>query len=189
MELTGGHTRINTVYTIGHSTQPIENFLALLSEFEIQALIDIRRFPGSRKYPAYNKEALASSLKRAKIEYIHLESLGGRRKAHADSINTAWRNESFRGYADYMQSPEFENGVNELERIARHKITAFMCAEAVWWRCHRSMVSDYLKAKGWNVLHILGTGNAKPHVYTKPARVKDGMVYYSNDSSEDVEKD
>ncbi|MGN6291286.1 MAG: DUF488 domain-containing protein [Chitinophagaceae bacterium] len=168
----------NTIYTIGHSTHSVNDFISILQSFDIRALVDIRRFPGSRKYPGFNKEQLAEELQKDGINYIHLEELGGRRKARVNSKNNRWRNESFRGYADYMETDEFEKSVAELEAIALKQRTAYMCSEAVWWRCHRSMVSDYLKAKGWTVLHIMAKGKTEEHPYTSPARVVNGHVFY-----------
>ena len=171
-----------TVYTIGHSTHSVETFIDMLQSFDIKVLADIRRFPGSRKYPNFNKEYLATELQNCGIGYIHLEGLGGRRKAEPDSKNTRWRNQSFRGYADYMETPEFEKAVARLETIASKQTTAYMCAEAVWWRCHRALVSDYFKAKGWTVCHIMATGKAEEHPYTSPARVENHRVFYSDET-------
>lgn len=170
----------HTLYTIGHSTHSVGDFIAMLQSFEVEALADIRRFPGSRKYPDFNKVFLAAKLQKNGIRYIHLEGLGGRRKALPNSSNTRWRNESFRGYADYMETPEFEKAVAELEIIAREQTTAMMCAEAVWWRCHRALVSDYLKAKGWTVRHIMAASKAEEHPYTSPARIENQRVFYSD---------
>lgn len=144
--------------------------------------MDIRRFPGSRKFPSFNKTQLAMDLQEVGIEYTHLEDLGGRRKVQAGSKNNRWRNDSFRGYADYMETMDFINAVSKLEAIALAKTTAYMCSEAVWWRCHRSMVSDYLKARGWQVLHIMAIGKAKEHAYTQPAKVEGQTVSYHDDS-------
>lgn len=160
----------------------MNEFVNMLQSFSITALVDIRRFPGSRKYPQFNKEELAAALKQSGISYSHLEELGGRRKVQANSKNTRWRNDSFRGYADYMETKEFEKGIVELEKIALKQSTAYMCSEAVWWRCHRSMVSDYLKAKGWQVLHIMGAHKAEEHPYTSAARIEGGHVLYSDKS-------
>lgn len=170
-----------TIYTIGHSTHSVDDFTDMLRSFHIRVLADIRRFPGSRKYPGFNKEPLAAQLQRSGIKYIHLENLGGRRKARQHSKNSRWRNESFRGYADYMETQDFEEAIAELEAIAREQPTVYMCAEAVWWRCHRAMVSDYLKAKGWTVLHIMAAGKTEEHPYTSPARVRNGRVFYSDE--------
>ncbi len=170
------------VYTVGHSTHSADDFIAMLQSFDIRALVDIRRFPGSRKYPAFNQEILALSLQKAGINYIHLEALGGRRKMQPHSKNDRWRNSSFRGYADYMETAEFKNAVAKLEAIALEKTTAYMCAEAVWWRCHRALVSDYLKAKGWTVQHIMAAGKAEEHPYTSPARIENQRVFYSGEN-------
>lgn len=169
----------HTIYTIGHSTHSLEEFLNMLRSFDIKLLVDIRSLPGSRKFPQFNKEELEISLVEAGIHYIHLANLGGRRKVKKDSKNTRWHKAAFRGYADYMETDEFKNGIVELEKMAMQKTTAYMCAEAVWWRCHRSMVSDYLKSKGWTVLHIMAIGKVQEHPYTSPARLVDGqLVYY-----------
>lgn len=167
-----------TIYTIGHSTHNIEDFIAMLQSFDIKILADIRRLPGSRKDPQFNKEDLEASLLAAGIHYIYLAGLGGRRKVNKDSHNTRWHNASFRGYADYMETDEFEKAVTELEGIALQNPTAYMCSEAVWWRCHRSMVSDYLKAKKWNIQHIMAIGKAQEHTYTEPARIMGDNVFY-----------
>lgn len=170
----------HTIYTIGHSTHSIEEFISMLSSFSVQRLADIRRFPGSRKYPQFNKQNLEQSLPEHGIGYSHIELLGGRRPVKKDSPNSRWRSKSFRGYADYMQTAEFKKGVAELENLATKEIVAYMCSEAVWWRCHRSMVSDYLKAKGWNVEHIMAVNKEEEHPYTSPARVVDGEVFYND---------
>ncbi|KIA88768.1 DUF488 domain-containing protein [Kaistella jeonii] len=169
----------HTIYTIGHSTRTIIEFVELLHSFNIKVLADIRRLPGSRKYPQFDQDVLKKSLEENGIEYVYIEDLGGRRPAKKDSKNTTWRNKSFQGYADYMETEAFENGVKELEKLALEQPTAMMCSEAVWWRCHRSMVSDYLKAKGWEVLHIMALEKATEHPYTAPARVVDDKVFYS----------
>jgi uncharacterized protein (DUF488 family) len=171
----------NIIYTIGHSTHPLDEFMAMLKSFQIECLVDIRSFPGSRRYPHFNKEALAVSLPENNIRYIHLKELGGRRKAKPDSINTGWRVAAFRGYADYMETDAFKNGIKELEQIAYEKRTVYMCSEAVWWSCHRSLVSDYLKVKGWTVMHIMGIGKEQEHPYTKPARVVNGKLNYGKE--------
>lgn len=153
----------------------------MLQSFHIKALADIRRFPGSNKYPQFNKEYLEHELTNNSITYTHFEDLGGRRKPQVNSKNNKWQNSSFRGYADYMETPAFKNAIIKLEEIAIEQPTAYMCSEAVWWSCHRSMVSDYLKAKGWLVLHIMALGKAEEHPYTSPARIVDGQVYYYDD--------
>lgn len=168
-----------TLFTIGHSTRSIEEFLDLLNSFHIKILADIRRLPGSRKFPQFDQDNLKKSMEENGIEYLYLEDLGGRRKPSANSVNTVWRNKSFQAYADYMETSDFAAGAAELGEIAGKKVTAIMCSEAVWWRCHRSMVSDYFKAKGWEVLHIMGAGKATEHPYTSPARVEGDKVFYT----------
>lgn len=168
------------IYTIGHSTHSIEEFVAMLQSFKIKNLVDIRSLPGSRKYPQFDKDSLAASLAACKINYIYMKDLGGRRRVQPDSKNTRWRNLSFRGYADYMETDAFKEAVAKLEDIALQAPTAYMCAEAVWWRCHRSLVSDFLKAKGWEVLHIMAVGKTKEHPYTSPAKVAGVHVSYED---------
>jgi uncharacterized protein (DUF488 family) len=167
------------VWTIGHSTRSIEQFISLLESFDIRMVVDVRHFPGSRRYPHFNKDILQQSLSAHKIGYKHLPDLGGRRKPLPDSINTAWRHSAFRGYADHMQTQEFSHALKELESISMHQPTAYMCSEAVWWSCHRSLISDVLKLKGWMVWHIMDTAKATEHPYTKPARIVDGKLLYS----------
>ncbi|HQZ82142.1 MAG TPA: HVA1 family protein [Pyrinomonadaceae bacterium] len=167
-----------TIWTIGHSTRTIEQFVELLTANGIELLVDIRRHSGSRKFPQFNPEPLAASLREAGVEYTRIEKLGGRRKVHADSHNTVWRNASFRGYADYMETAEFRCGIDALVSLAERKRTAIMCAEAVWWRCHRSLVADYLKAKGAAVLHILSETSVKEHPFTSAATVVRDTVRY-----------
>lgn len=172
-----------TIWTVGHSTLALDEFVARLKSFEIALLADIRSFPGSRRFPHFNKEALKISLPENKIEYIHLVKLGGRRKPRNDSHNTGWRVEAFRGYADYMETEDFSKAVKELELFAAEKRTAYMCSEAVWWRCHRSLVSDYLKFNGWTVMHIMNVNKADEHPYTKPARIENGNLVYTESGS------
>lgn len=168
-----------TIWTIGHSTRPIAEFTDLLKSFFIELLIDVRSYPGSRRYPQFNKENLSLSLNENGIEYVHLKELGGRRKPREKSKNTAWKNSSFRGYADYMETEEFKNGVNKVFDKASSIKSAVMCAEAPWWRCHRSLISDYLKLNGWNVIHIIDPDKAENHTYTKPVKIKQGNLFYS----------
>ena len=170
---------MKTIFTIGHSTQTLEEFISMLKSFEIEVLADIRRYPGSRKFPQFNKDNLEISMPENNIEYIHIEELGGRRKVQPNSRNTSWRLDSFKGYADYMETEEFKNAIQKLEKIAEKKRVAFMCSEAVWWSCHRSLVSDYLKNEGWNVQHIMGIGKSTEHPYTKPARIVNGKLVYT----------
>lgn len=178
MQLTQPHT----VYTIGHSTRALTDIVEMLRSFNVEVLVDIRHYPGSRKYPHFNKENLKVEIPKFGMEYLHMEDLGGRRRVAKDSKNTRWRNASFRGYADYMETPAFKKAIKNLENIAQNKTTAYMCSEAVWWRCHRSMVSDFLKAKGWTVLHISAVGKAEEHPYTSVARVAGGRVFYSDEN-------
>lgn len=174
-------TETKKIYTIGHSTRSLEEFIGLLKTYEIENLVDIRSFPGSRKFPQFNKEDLGPSLEQAGIHYLHDIKLGGRRKVLKDSHNNRWRKDAFKGYADYMETNDFEEGIAELIKISETGLTAYMCSEAVWWRCHRSMVSDHLKAKGWTVLHIMSEKHVEEHPYTQPAIIKDGCVYYSDE--------
>ena len=167
-----------TIWTIGHSTRTFEELVEMLQSFQIKTVVDIRSYPGSRRYPYFNKEALEISLPENNIQYFHLKKLGGRRKTNPDSKNTVWRHAAFRGYADYMETDEFKEGIEELQKIAVQHRSAYMCSEAVWWRCHRSMVSDYLKAKGWRVMHIMGVAKAEEHPYTAPAKIINGALTY-----------
>ena len=169
------------IWTIGHSTHSLTDFMAMLKSFQIELVTDIRSFPGSRRYPHFNKEALAVSLPENQIQYIHLRELGGRRKTTIDSHNRGWRVPAFRGYADYIETDEFKNAIKELECLANKKRVAFMCAEAVWWRCHRSLVSDYLKHQGWTVIHIMGIAKGEEHPYTSPARIIGDKLVYTTD--------
>jgi len=167
-----------TVYTIGHSTRSILEFADMLRSFNIEVLVDIRSFPGSRKYPHFDQEVLERHMTDAGMKYVHLRDLGGRRKPNKDSANTAWRNAAFQGYADYMETDEFKLAIKELEELASHQTVAYMCSEAVWWRCHRALVSDYLKVNGWKVLHIMDKDKATEHPYTKPAKQAQGKLFY-----------
>ncbi len=167
-----------TIWTIGHSIRPLEVFVAMLKSFQIELLVDIRSFPGSKRYPHFNKEALIISLPENEIEYTHLVKLGGRRKPRPDSHNTGWRVAAFKGYADYMETKDFNKAIKELELLASNKRVAYMCSEAVWWSCHRSLVSDYLKLNGWTVMHIMDIGKAEEHPYTKPAKIINGELCY-----------
>jgi len=166
------------IWTVGHSTRGGEEFVEILLAHGVEVLVDVRTYPGSRRYPQFNRDALAVSLKEKGIEYKHEARLGGRRKPRADSHNSAWRNEQFRGYADHIETEEFKNGVRELLELAAGKRVAIMCAEAVWWRCHRSLISDYLKAKGHEVVHILDQKKTEEHPFTSAARIVDGELSY-----------
>lgn len=171
------------IWTIGHSTHTLEEFTGILLSEKIELVADIRSFPGSRKFPHFNREALEISLPEKNIGYIHLARLGGRRKINPDSTNTNWHHPAFRAYADYMETDSFCDGIRELENLAKEKRTAFMCSEVLWWRCHRSMVSDWLKLHGWTVLHIMGRGKIQEHTYTSASRITDGKLFYSPDGS------
>jgi len=166
------------LWTIGHSTHPPDEFVALLVGHGIQRIADVRRFPGSRRYPHFNPAALEPLLAASGIGYTPFPELGGRRTPRPDSPHTAWRNLAFRGYADYMDTDEFEAGAERLAALARAEHVAVMCAEGVWWRCHRSMIADRFKAAGWTVLHIMGPGPAKEHPYTAVAQVVEGELTY-----------
>jgi uncharacterized protein (DUF488 family) len=172
------------IWTIGHSTRSLEDFSALLQENKIKALADVRQFPGSRRYPHFNSRNLSESLAREGIEYFHFLELGGRRKALADSPNTAWRHPAFRGYADYMMTENFRDGIARLLALAKQKNTAIMCAEAVWWKCHRGLISDFLKAHGHEVIHIMGAGKTEIHPFTSAAKIVDGKLSYAAAESE-----
>jgi uncharacterized protein (DUF488 family) len=167
-----------TVFTVGHSTLAIERFTGLLVAYGIERLADVRTVPRSRRNPQFNAEALCESLRAAGIEYVPLAELGGLRKPRADSPNSGWRNESFRGYADYMQTPEFERGLEKLIELARERRTAIMCAEAVPWRCHRSLVADALAVRGTPVVEILNATSHRDHALTPFARVRGTTIYY-----------
>ena len=169
------------IWTIGHSNHRMEDFLQLLQSFEIKVLVDIRRFPGSKKFPHFNKEELKATLKENKIEYLHYEGLGGRRKPRPDSINNRWEHQAFRGYADYMETEEFERNIALLIKVAEKQATAIMCSEVKWWQCHRALVSDVLKYEDWTVLHIMGKGKAKEHPYSPAARLIQGRLDYSKE--------
>jgi uncharacterized protein (DUF488 family) len=167
------------VWTIGHSTRTLPEFLELLESNEIRILADVRRFPASRKHPHFNREGLQNSLADAGIEYVYISELGGRRRPKPDSINTVWRNESFRGYADHMETEEFRVGIEKLRGETSKGRVAVMCSEAVWWRCHRALIADYLKSSGSVVHHILAPGKIQIHPYTSAARLIDGRLDYS----------
>jgi uncharacterized protein (DUF488 family) len=166
------------LWTIGHSTRKAEEFQELLRTNQIFSLVDVRSYPSSRTYPQFNRAELSSALSQMGIDYYHLPALGGRRKPKPESRNTAWQNSSFRAYADHMESAEFEQGINVLLELAREKRTTIMCAEAVWWSCHRSLIADYLKAGGIEVLHILSATRVELHPYTSAARIVEGKLSY-----------
>ena len=167
-----------TVYTIGHSTRTLDAFLALLHAHQISQLADVRTVPKSRRHPHFAGEALARTLPEAGIAYRHLAALGGLRKPRNDSRNTAWRHESFRGYADHMETPAFQRALDDLIAWSGAQPTVVMCAEAVWWRCHRQLIADALVARAVEVRHIMSAGPAPPHALTAFARIDDGRVTY-----------
>ena len=168
----------HTLWTIGHSTRPIDEFVSLLKAHGIRQLVDVRAIPRSRHNPQFNTETLSQSLAFAAIHYRHSGTLGGLRKPKKDSINTGWRNESFRGYADYMQTEEFLRALDELMAESRLHHTAIMCAEAVPWRCHRSLIADALVTRDWEVRHIMSETKADPHRLTPFAAVENGLLRY-----------
>jgi uncharacterized protein (DUF488 family) len=173
------------IWTIGHSTRTIEEFIGALLAHRIKLVADVRLLPGSKRYPQFNKEQLMKSLTDHGIAYEHFPELGGRRKPRKDSRNSAWRNEAFRGYADHMETADFARGIVRLEEMAgRLGATAIMCAEAVWWRCHRSLIADYLKAQGTEVSHIIDAKRAEPHPFTSAARIVNGKLDYSGGEPE-----
>ena len=169
---------MSTIWTIGHSTRSAEEFIQILTAHEIEALVDVRSFPGSRRYPHFNKTELAVTLSEAGIEYAHVPELGGRRRPNPQSKNTAWKNDSFRAYADHMETKEFEKGIEALMSMSEAKRTAIMCSEALWWRCHRSLISDFLKAREVAVIHLLDVKKTQAHPYTSAARIIDGRLSY-----------
>ncbi|MEO6455895.1 MAG: DUF488 domain-containing protein [Ginsengibacter sp.] len=171
------------IYTIGHSTRTLEEFISMLTSSQISFLADIRSYPGSRRYPHFNKEALQASLPQRNIQYKHFADLGGRRKALKDSKNIAWKNEGFRGYADYMASATFIKEIINLQEMALQQPTVYMCSEAVWSRCHRSLVSDYLKWEGWTVLHIMAKNKVEEHPYTSAAKIVNGKLNYKGEEN------
>lgn len=166
------------VWTIGHSSQPLPRFLSLLQSQRIECVADVRRYAGSRAHPHYNPEPLAESLAAAQIELLPMPELGGRRAPRPDSANTVWRNAAFRGYADFMETPAFGAALRRLADVSGGRRTAIMCSEAVWWRCHRSLIADALKVDGARVMHIMGGGRVVEHPYTAAARVVDGELVY-----------
>jgi uncharacterized protein (DUF488 family) len=166
------------LWTIGHSTRPINDFISLLNAHGIRQLIDVRTVPRSRHNPQFNAETLAQSLVRAAIRYRHAGHLGGLRKPKKDSINTGWRNTSFRGYADYMQTNEFQRALDELMTYGASTTTAIMCAEAVHWRCHRSLIADALVTRDWEVRHIMSEAKADQHRLASFASVTNGLLCY-----------
>lgn len=172
------NTKKPVVFTVGHSTHSIDKFIDLLRAHGIQSVADVRTIPKSRHNPQFNEYNLKTSLKKAHIHYKHLKKLGGLRHTTKDSLNLGWHNTSFRGYADYMAMPEFEVGLDTLQKIACTKDTAIMCAEAVPWRCHRSLIADALTKKGWLVRDIMSRTSATKHRLTSFLKIKNGILTY-----------
>jgi uncharacterized protein (DUF488 family) len=167
-----------SIWTVGHSTRSAQEFNEILVAHRIGALVDVRSFPGSRRYPHFNKPDLSRTLEAIGIRYSHSPQLGGRRRSSPDSKNTAWKNPSFRAYADHMESEEFKKGIEDLFKLSEEKRTAIMCAEALWWRCHRSLIADFLKAKGVEVIHVVNGEKTETHPYTHAARIVEGRLSY-----------
>ena len=174
------------IFTIGHSTHSIDEFVSILKAYGIEQLIDVRTIPGSRHNPQFNQEDLNASLRGQGICYLHLAGLGGLRKTVKDSLNTGWENASFRGFADYMQTPEFAEALEELIALAQERASAIMCAEAVPWRCHRSLIGDALLVRGLTVEDIFSETSSKPHNMTPWARVDGRRITYPAAGSEDA---
>lgn len=169
---------MTAIWTIGHSTRSREDFLALLATHDVRGIADVRRFPASRRHPHFNRDVMATWLDEAGVEYRHFEQLGGRRTPSADSKNTALRHPAFRGYADYMATAPFQRALDEVIAWAGTTRVAVMCAEALWWQCHRSLVADALAARDLDVRHILDASAARPHRIHETARVEAGQVCY-----------
>ncbi len=175
------------IFTIGHSTRPLEEFLELLAESSVECIVDVRRLPGSRAYPQYNADALRASLHEVGIDYWHLTALAGLRRTSEvpnEYESAFWTNASFRRYAAYAHTPEFVEGLRALELRAASQRCALMCAEAVWWRCHRRLIADDFVMRGWNVQHLLAPGRMQPHPLNPAARLVDGDVVYPQDSDQ-----
>jgi uncharacterized protein (DUF488 family) len=167
-----------TVYTIGHSTRSLDEFIALLRAYAVTGVVDVRTIPRSRHNPQFNKESLPDSLSKAGVRYVHMPGLGGLRHAKADSLNTGWRNDSFRGYADYMQTPAFQENLEKLIELAKEDRVALMCAEAVPWRCHRSLIGDALMVRGIRTEDIMNLTRSQTHTLTPFAKVRGTTVTY-----------
>lgn len=168
----------DTLWTIGHSTRAWDVFVGMLHDAGIRALVDVRRHAGSRRYPQFSGATMGGALEAAGIGYVPMPDLGGRRQVRKDSHNTAWRNTSFRGYADYMETDGYRDARDALATLARDTPTAVMCAEAMWWQCHRGLISDDFKAEGWRVLHLMQPGRTEEHPWTGAARIVDGRLSY-----------
>jgi uncharacterized protein (DUF488 family) len=176
------------VLTIGHSTRTLEEFIGLLQAHAVSRVIDVRTVPRSRHNPQFNQAVLPDSLKKAGLGYIHLPGLGGLRHARRDSLNVGWRNASFRGYADYMQTPEFEQSLEELIQLANHDRIAVMCAEAVPWRCHRSLIADALLVRGIRTEDIMSPTRRQVHTLTPFAKVRGTTITYPTEASRSTQK-
>lgn len=166
------------ILTVGHSTRPLEAFIAILQENGAECIADVRSIPRSRHNPQFNRDVLPESLSEAGIDYSHMAGLGGFRKPKPDSQNTGWKNAGFRGYADYMQTAQFQHSLEALLNLAKEKRVAVMCAEAVPWRCHRSLIADALVVRTIRVIHILAPGEIMEHVLTAGVRVEGGLITY-----------
>lgn len=178
--MSGGMDRMAvTVWTIGHSTRSLEGFLELLSANRIEAVADVRRYPGSRRWPHFAREPLRMALEKRGLLYMWFPELGGRRTPSRDSPNTAWRSAAFRGYADYMATEAFASGLDRLVTLASGLRTAVLCAELLWWRCHRALIADVLRWLKFEVIHIIGPGSTATHPYTSAARIVGGRLSYS----------
>jgi len=166
------------IWSIGHGARELDEFLDTLREARIALLADVRSFPGSRRHPQFGAKALAVALAAAGLEYVHLVGLGGRREPREDSPHRALRVAAFRGYADHMATDEFARDYARLTELAGERRTAFMCAETLWWRCHRRMIADRLTVDGWMVTHLLGPNKSAPHTLWDAARIDDGHLVY-----------
>ena len=166
------------IWSVGHGARPVGEFLATLRAVDIQTLVDVRSQPGSRRHPQFGGQALAAALGEVGVAYEHVPELGGRRETRADSPHRALRVAAFRGYADHMSTAEFARGYEQLVSTARQSRTAFMCAETLWWRCHRRLIADRLTVDGWSVTHLFAPGKSEPHVLWDVARTGDGQLVY-----------
>lgn len=166
------------IFTVGHSTRGFDEFLSMLRRHSVGRIVDVRIDPKSRRLPHFSIESLGAGLGRHGVEYFHAKELGGRRRASTHSPNSRWRTEAFRGYADYMLTPEFGAAIAGLEKLASESTTAFMCAEGLWWKCHRRLISDALEVRGWKVMHILPDGELAEHALTEFALVDGGRLLY-----------
>ncbi len=169
---------VSTIFTVGHSNKPLADFLSLLRAHGIRRILDVRRFPGSRRWPHFGAARLAQGLGAEGIDYVGLSELGGRREPREESPHTSWRVAAFRGYADFMDTPEFASGLAEVERLASEEVSSLMCAEALPWRCHRSLIADALVVRGWEVRDAISEGEARVHRLPEFARVEGARLVY-----------